>query len=469
MKHLLILFSLFTIAGLGSIQAQLIEAGSWHGKVEFPGQSLRLILHLEQTQDGWAASLDSPDQNGAGMVADEVTVSGDTLLFSIERLGVSYEGLATTTEGIVSIDGIFSQAGFNIPLSLGKAEIEGPKRPQTPVAPFPYTEEEVSFLSPNPNVTLFGTLTIPEGDGPFPAVILVTGSGPQDRDETIAGHRPFHVIADVLSRQGIAVLRYDERGIGESEGEFSTATSADFADDAEAALNFLASVDNIIAENTGIIGHSEGALIAPMVASRRPETGFIIMLAGPSIPGREVLNGQSALILGKMGIPGNTVDKMLPLRQNVHEILRANPSDSVFTAKLQQQADTLLSAFNSTEKQMLGLNEENLVEQFSIMATPWFRYFLEYDPYPALQATTCPILALNGDLDVQVLADPNLTKLEALFEQSGHPSSKAVLLEGLNHLFQPAETGLPLEYPSIEITFDPATLELIVGWIKGLE
>lgn len=469
MKHLFILSIIFSIVGLGNLQAQLIEAGAWNGKIEFPGQNLRLIIHLEETPDGWTGSLDSPDQNVSGIKADEVSVIDDTLKFTIERLGASYKGFAQLEDGVVSINGTFSQAGFDLPLALGKEEIAGPNRPQTPVAPFPYSIEEVSFYSAAADANLFGTLTTPEGGGPFPAVILITGSGPQDRDETLAGHRPFHVIADVLSRQGIAVLRYDERGIGESEGEFSTATSADFADDAEAGLNFLAAQEQIDPQKTGIIGHSEGALIAPMIASRRPETGFIIMLAGPSIPGSEVLSGQSALILGKMGIPGNTVDKMLSLRQNVYEILQENPSDSVFTAQLEQQADTLLSAFNSTEKQMLGLNEENLVEQFSIMATPWFRYFLEYDPYPALEATTCPILALNGDLDVQVLADPNLTKLEALFEESGHPASKAVLLEGLNHLFQPAETGLPLEYSSIETTFDPATLELMIEWIKDLE
>lgn len=469
MKHLSILFALFTLGGLGSLQAQLIEAGTWHGKVEFPGQSLRLVLHLEQTADGWAASLDSPDQNGTGMIADEVSVNGDTLMFSIERLGVSYEGAATTTEGVVKIDGIFSQAGFNLPLSLGKEAIEGPKRPQTPVGPFPYTEEEVTFESPEAGITLSGTLTIPKEGGPFPAAVLITGSGPQDRDETIGGHRPFLIIADALSRQGIAVLRYDERGIGESEGKYSTATSLDFSKDAEAALDYLASREEIIPAKAGFIGHSEGGLIAPMIAGRKEAVGFIVMLAGPSITGQEVIVGQSAFMLNQMGIPATSVEKLSDVRKQVFDILRDNPSDSVFIEQLREQTPAIVSEFTASEKMMLGMDESTFADQFSAMATPWYRYFLDYDPYPALEATSCPILALNGDLDVQVLADPNLTKLEALFEEGGHPASKAVLLEGLNHMFQPAETGLPMEYSTIETTFDPATLSLMIEWINDLE
>lgn len=469
MKQLSILLAIFALSGLGSLHAQMIEAGTWHGKVEFPGQSLRLVLHLEQTADGWTGTLDSPDQNAAGMVADSVSVNHDTLMFSIERLGVLYEGFAQLEDDVISINGTFSQAGFKLPLRLGKEALEGPKRPQTPVGPFPYLEEEVTFESPEAGIILSGTLTIPKEGGPFPAAVLITGSGPQDRNETIGGHQPFLIIADALSRQGIAVLRYDERGIGESEGKYSTATSLDFSKDAEAALEYLASREEVIPTKTGFIGHSEGGLIAPMIASRKDGVGFVVMLAGPSITGQEVIVGQSAFMLNQMGIPAPSVEKLSDVRKQVFEILRANPNDSIFIEQLRAQTPAIVTAFTASEKMMLGMDEATFADQFSTMATPWYRYFLDYDPYPALEATTCPILALNGDLDVQVLADPNLTKLEALFEEGGHPASKAVLLEGLNHMFQPAETGLPLEYSSIETTFDSATLELMIEWIQNLE
>lgn len=265
------------------------------------------------------------------------------------------------------------------------------------------------------------------------------------------------------------VLRYDERGIGNSEGTYSTATSLDFSKDAEAALDYLASREEIIPTKTGFIGHSEGGVIAPMIASRKEEVGFIIMLAGPSIPGQEVIVGQSAFMLSEMGIPSASVEKLSDVRKQVFEILRANPSDSLFIEQLREQTPAIVSEFTASEKLMLGMDEATFADQFSAMATPWYRYFLDYDPYPALEATSCPILALNGDLDVQVLADPNLTKLEALFEERGHPASKTVLLEGLNHMFQPAETGLPMEYSTIETTFDPATLSLMIEWIHDLE
>ena len=465
---LLAMFFLFSV-GAG-LQAQLIEAGSWYGKLQFPGQSLRLVIHLEETETGWDGSLDSPDQNITGIEADEISVNGNDLSFRIDRLQASYHGTAEEDEeGNISIVGTFSQAGFEIPLTLGKEELEGPKRPQTPKGPYSYTVKDVAFESPETGITLMGTLTIPKTGGPFPGVVLISGSGPQDRDETIAGHRPFHVIADVLSRQGIAVLRYDERGIGESEGEFSTATSYDFSLDAEAALNYLISREETIEEKCGFAGHSEGGLIAPMIAARKEETGFIILLAGPSIPGREVLDSQSDEMLGKAGIAQSTRDEFIGIRQSVYQILQSTPSDSMFKEKISAQADSLLSPLSGSEKLMLGLNEETLADQFGILATPWFRYFLEYDPYPALEQVSCPILALNGDLDVQVLPDPNLTRIESLLEEGGHPASRAVLLEGLNHLFQPAETGMPVEYASIETTFDPETLDLMASWILSLE
>lgn len=466
-----ILVTMFFLFSVGAgLHAQLIEAGSWYGKLQFPGQSLRLVINLEETDQGWGGSLDSPDQNVTGIEADEIMVEGNALSFRIDRLQASYYGTAEEDEeGNISINGTFSQAGFEIPLNLGRKELEGPKRPQTPKGPFTYTSEEVAFDSPEAGITLMGTLTIPKTGGPFPGVVLISGSGPQDRDETIAGHRPFQVIADVLSRQGIAVLRYDERGIGESEGEFSTATSYDFSVDAEAALDYLMSREETQQDKCGFAGHSEGGLIAPMVAARKAETGFIILMAGPSVPGDEVLDSQSDEMLRKAGIAQSTREEFIKIRRSVYDILDNTPSDSVFKEVIARQADSLLSELTVSEKMMLGLNSENLADQFGMLATPWFRYFLSYDPYPALEAVTCPMLALNGDLDVQVLPEPNLSRIEKLLADGGHPVSRAVLLEGLNHLFQPAESGMPAEYASIETTFDPETLDLMASWILSLE
>lgn len=446
----------FVLAAQQPAQAQSIE-GSWEGPIKIPsGQTLRLRLNITKTPDGaLKATTDSPDQGAFGIPIDSITLEGRTLRWSLKQLQASYEGILN--DAGTEIAGKLTQ-GMALDLVLKRLDpsaAKGPLRPQEPRPPFPYASEDLTFPSKAAGVALAGTLTLPQGKGPHPAVILLTGSGPQDRNEAIMGHKPFLVLADHLTRQGIAVLRFDDRGFGKSTGTFTTATSADFSDDAEGAFDYLAKRPEIDPKRIGFAGHSEGGIIAPMVAARRADVAFLVLMAGTGVTGEQVMYEQSRAINKAAGAPEEAARKNRELQQKLFAAIR----EEADPAKLQIRLQTILEA-----EPMIP--EAQRMAQVRQVSSPWFRFFVVYDPAPALEKVKCPVLAINGALDLQVDPAQNLVPIAAALRKGGNRQAETVELPGLNHLFQTAKTGLPAEYARIEETMSPKAMEAISTWIR---
>ena len=444
-----ILFLLLFVA----LQSQAQIEGYWKGQIDLGGQQLEMAFNIKAAENGYSATLDVPAQGAFDVPVDKTVFQDNHLQMTLSAMGASYSG---TLKG-EAIEGEFTQHVMAFPLNLARGEKEAPKaRPQDPQPPFNYRAEEVTFTNKKEGNTLAGTLTIPEGDGPFPALVLVSGSGQQNRDEELMNHRPFWVIADYLSRRGVAVLRYDDRGMGGSTGEVLNATSLDFSYDAEAAFNFLLNQKEINASQVGILGHSEGGIINFMVAERRPEVAFLVSLAGPAVNGIEVLKEQQAAILRAQGMSEEMVQFSGNANAQMFDIIEAS-NDRV-------EADTLL-------RQLLkgwGYNEELTEQTVGQMASPWMYYFLKYDPTDAIVKTNCPALLLNGSKDLQVLASQNLPAYEKIIAEHGKTNLTLREMPDLNHLFQHCETGSPTEYVEIEETISPEVLEAIVEFVKGI-
>lgn len=438
--------------------------GVWQGTAELNDAKLRQVLAIRTGENGSVAIYSSPDQLAMGLPVRDLAVEGDTVTFSLMNGISSFSG--TLNEDRSEITGVFTTTlNDNVaPTTLTRGaldEVAAPKRPQNPVEPFPYTAEEVDFGNPQwPGVHLAGTLTIPEGEGPFPAAVMITGSGGQDRDEALMGHRPFAVIADHLTRKGIAVLRFDDRGIGQSKSDtpYDHATSADLATDANAAFAFLRTRPEIDPLKIGFIGHSEGGMIAPIAMADNPYAAYAVLLAGPGTGLVQLMTSQQRLVLTTMGASQQQIDAREPLMQAMFTAI-ANASSleagrEAAKALLTPEAMTALGAPPDFDKNII-------VGQIS---TPWFAYFLRYDPAPNLARIRAPLLALNGSLDLQVPADDNLEAIRAA--TMDNPDVTIVKLDGLNHLFQHAETGGIGEYFSIEETFAPQALDLMADWIN---
>ncbi|MEK6255415.1 MAG: alpha/beta fold hydrolase, partial [Gemmatimonadales bacterium] len=354
-----------------------------------------------------------------------------------------------------TIDGSWAQGGASMPLLLARTDAESlaPNRPQEPQPPFPYEALDVEFDNLEAGIRLAGTLTIPGGDGPHPAVTLLTGSGPQDRDETVFGHRPFLVLADYLTRHGIAVLRFDDRGIGASTGDFAVATTSDFASDALAAVAFLKTRPDVDPEKIGLVGHSEGAIVAPMAANRGGDVAFAVLLASTGVNGRELLVMQAKAMNRAAGLPETVIEQRAEVQESLLDVVADAESDSVAA----ERARVILAD--------AGLTGDAAEGQIRSLLSPWMKYFLTYDPLPELRELSIPVLALNGEKDTQVPPTENLLPVEEALREGGNPDVTAEVLPGLNHLFQTAETGVPAEYAGIEETFSPAALEKIAAWI----
>ena len=442
-----ILLLVFAVLSISQIERY------WKGQIELGGQQLEMAFNIKAAEKGFSATLDVPAQGAFDVPVDKTVFQDNHLQLTLSAMGASYSG---TLKG-EAIEGEFTQHGMAFPLNLARGEKETPKaRPQDPQPPFNYRAEEVTFTNKKEGNTLAGTLTIPEGDGPFPALVLVSGSGQQNRNEELMNHRPFWVIADYLSRRGVAVLRYDDRGMGGSTGEVLNATSLDFSYDAEAAFDYLLNRKEINASEIGILGHSEGGIINFMVAERRPEVAFLVSLAGPAVNGIEVLKEQQAAILRAQGMSEEMVQFSGNANVQMFDIIEASSS--------REEADTLL-------RQLLkgwGYNEELTEQTVGQMASPWMYYFLKYDPTDAIVKTNCPALLLNGSKDLQVLASQNFPAYERIIAEHGKTNLTLRELPDLNHLFQHCETGSPTEYVEIEETISPEVLELVVGFVKNL-
>ena len=434
------------------LQSHAQIEGYWKGKIDLSVQELEMAFDIKAIENGFSATFDVPSQGGFDIHVDETTFQDGHLQLTMSAMDASYSG--TLKEGV--IEGEFTQHGITFTLNLVKAEKKERKtaRPQDPQPPFNYQIEEVTFVNEKEGNTLSGTLTIPEGKGPFTAVILVSGSGQQNRDEEIENHRPFWVIADYLTRRGIAVLRYDDRGMGGSTGEVMAATSLDFSYDTEAAFDYLRSRKEINASKIGILGHSEGGIINFMVAARRPEVAFLISLAGPAVNGIEISKAQSEAMLRASGYS----EEMIAFTQNSNKQL----FDIVEASNDREEADSLM-------RQLVkgwGYNEELTEKTVGRCTLPWMYYFMKYDPTDAIVKTTCPVLLLNGSKDLQVLVTQNFTAYEKIIAEYGKTNLTLRELPDLNHLFQHCETGLLEEYSDIDETISPEVLELIVGFVK---
>ena len=435
--------------------------GTWLGAIRAPGDiKLRLMLHIDRDATGaLSVKMDSLDQNVNGIPVPNATLSGSSFHFEIPASGITYDGSLNAAKD--EIAGKFTQGGLAQPLNFkyfAQAPAE-PKRPQYPVKPYPYIEEDVSYPNPKaPQVTLAGTLTLPRGAGPFPVALLICGSGPHDRDEALLGHKPFLVISDYLTRHGIAVLRYDKRGVAKSTGNYALATTSDFASDAEAGIAFLKTRREINPHRIGLIGHSEGGAIAPMVASRNSDVAWIVMLAGQGLRGDQILYLQQSLIATASGVKEQDVAKAYALNSKLYTVTAAEKNPANLSADL----EAVLAADEDGSKMSPAQRAADIQQ----LSSPWLREFLVYDPIPALQNTKCPVLALNGEHDLQVPPKQDLAAIHKALQDGGNKDFQATEIPGLNHLFQHSVTGAPSEYGSIEETFAPEVLELMTNWIR---
>ncbi len=439
----------FVIALLGACSAAHalpdgIE-GYWKGAINAGGSELTICFDIKISDDGYAATLDVPQQGAYGI---ECLISFDGLNVNIEMnsLRASFNGL----HFMGNISGNFTQNGLTLPLALKKGERE-PKaqRPQDPKGPFPYIEEEVRFHSQDGGLTLAGTLTLPEGGTASTAVVLVSGSGTQDRNEEIYGHKPFAVIADRLSRNGIAVFRYDDRGAGESESGQSGATTLNYSLDALGAVEMLRGRGFV---KVGVIGHSEGGLIALMLASQG-KADFIVTLAGPMVKGSDLLDAQRRAIYSASGYDRDFIEANAALMSSISSLL--------------DKADKPEDALTGISALLEGAPEDQKETVIRQALDPWMFWFQKYDPTEDIVATRCPALALNGDRDSQVVASQNITALEAICSEHGKTNFTTVVLPHLNHLFQHCSSGLPGEYSQISETISEEVLDLMTEFVQS--
>ncbi len=436
-----------------AVQASDMD-GSWMGTLDAGTIKLRLLFQITTTPEGMQATLNSLDQGSGAIPASSVQRDGAKLTMEVKSLGGIFSG--TFDKNVTTIEGTWSQNGNTLPLTLKKIDKASIKsavaHPQEPKKPYPYRSEDVVYQNSPAGVALAATLTIPQGKGPFPAVVLITGSGPQDRDEALLGHRPFLVLSDYLTRKGIAVLRADDRGVAKSTGNFDLATTADFATDTEAGIAYLKTRPEIDLHKIGLIGHSEGGVIAPMVAARNHDVAFIVMMAGTGVPGDAVIAEQTKLILEANGVSTAAAEKQGATQLEILTLVKQEKDPIAVDKKLRERLS------GQAADAQLGATIER-------MNSPWMRYFVSYDPALALAKVACPVLALNGSKDLQVSPTQNLPAIRKALEAGGNKHFEIVELPGLNHLFQTAKTGSPNEYAQIEETIAPVALDKIATWI----
>lgn len=438
------------LSGLMSVAQSL--SGSWSGSIDVGAAKLPLVFHISDTPAGLTATMDSPAQGAKGIPVDSVSCKGMTVRMVIVKLGVTIEGMWRGD----TMTTVFRQSGLELPLVLTRGAEAEVRRPQEPQPPYPYVCEEVSFPSAAAGLDMHGTLTIPEGDGPFAAVVLVTGSGTQNRDEELMGHKPFKVIADFLTRRGIAVLRYDDREWGRG---YAGATTADYASDALNAAAFLHRDPRMDPARVGIVGHSEGGTIAFMCAARCDSIAFVVSVAGMTIPGRECIVWQNGESLRRAGIPQQTVERYCSVIDAVFK-RTADAGRELSAEEAAQAVEEAVAAAGAAD--MPQAMRAELVKS-ATGATAWFRFFVGYDPSADISRVRCDVLAMNGTRDCQVDAEANLGVLERCKELAGHLTVRRY--EGLNHLFQHCVTGLPDEYYNIEETFSAEALADMADWI----
>lgn len=460
-----LVFCLSFFLGYGQQESSVV-VGSWLGTLDLGMAKLRIGLMVRDSSGLLRSTLISPDQGAMDIRVDETKFLHDTLKVISKGISGSFEGSLNNEKD--TLKGYWIQ-GKRFPLIMVRVEhLPVLNRPQEPKKPYPYTEEEVTFTNEKAGITFSGSLTLPATGSNFTAVVMVTGSGPQNRNEELLGHKPFLVIADYLTRNGFAVLRYDDRGIEKSKGVFSAATTADFADDAEAALAFLQKDKRINPKHIGIMGHSEGGLIAPLVAAQNEDVAFVVMLAGPGLKGEEILLLQSELIARADSTPEKEIQENTKLDKKLYKIAIKEKDDKRAAEKMRKLIDNYWSSLSPETIKKSGMDKKTLIQGVYQVITPWFRYFLTYDPKTSLTKITCPVLAINGSKDLQVPPRQNLEAVKKYLLKAGNKNFTVKEFDGLNHLFQHCKTGSPKEYIEIEETFSPEVLDFMAQWMKKL-
>lgn len=480
MKYLYALLTTFIIsaainptfaANKATVAVEL--SGSWQGALSVSGQQIPLVFHIKKTDNGTlAATMDSPAQGATNIPVESVSVAEAQVSINIKVAQALFIGQLDIQNS--QIDGVWQQGPNKLPLVLKKVAVKPAaakvNRPQHPIAPFPYKAQEVSFTNRKAKIELTGTLTLPTLEEQYPAVILITGSGPQDRDQTFMGHKTFWVLADFLTRQGIAVLRFDDRGVGKSQGNFASANSADFAEDAASAFDYLRGHPNIINSKIGLIGHSEGGLIAPITATLRSNLGFIALLAAPGQTGAQISIWQIQSFLQANGLSSQAAIAGSKITQALNQVVINNSHRDTLSSELVEAHDTVWQSLTDSIKSEIksiggGKLSEARIQQLS---SNWTRYFLTHDPANYLRQLTIPVLALHGDKDTQMSAELNLSDIDKALEGNNNPSNRIEMVSGVNHLFQTANSGLMSEYAQIEETVSPYVLDVLSDWILSV-
>ena len=435
--------------------------GSWKGVLKVQTQELPIVFNISEKDGLLSSTMDSPSQGAMGIATDSTSFVDNILTINMTKFGISYEG---TYDG-TSIIGTFTQGGMPISLDLIPGKYKAPLKVQDPKEPYPYLSEEVVFTNEKAgNIKLSGTLTIPTNEKNPPVAILITGSGPQNRNQELLGHKPFLVLSDHLTRKGIAVLRYDDRGTAQSEGLYESATTFDFASDVEAAVAYLKTRNDLIdVSKIGLIGHSEGGLIAPIVASKNKEIAFCVLLAAPGILGKEILMTQTRKAMELGGVSQEDIDINAQYSSKIYEICADYKGDAS-----KNEIIAIFGEMKNSSSEMLKsqLTDVVIAQQVNLITSPWMRTFIKMEPKEYLSKVNCPVLAINGEKDFQVVPEVNLQGIENGLKLANNSDVTVEELIDLNHLFQTSETGSFTEYATNEETFSPVAMEIISDWIN---
>ena len=434
--------------------------GTWNGKLNVAGTQIPITFVIKRNpKERLTVSLIS---QGKEIKTEIISNENQELTIKFSTINGIFQGKVNYNTSIII--GTWTQGSQDFKLELQKGELPlKPSRPQEPKKPYPYLEKEVKYKNLEANVVLGGTLTYPKNEPPYPAVILITGSGAEDRDETVFGHKPFLVLADYLTKRGFAVLRIDDRGVGVSTGVYIEAKNADFVSDVKAGINFLKKQEEINPKKIGLIGHSEGGVIAPIVVSENSDIAFIVLMAGPGIPLEKILYLQGELIARANNVSEAIIAKQKRIQEIMFSIIKEEKN--LENAEHKMRVAILNELKDIKETDLPSFSPNSIDAQIKMVLSPWFRDFLTYDPKTALTKVKCPVLVMNGEKDLQVPPKENLAAIEQALIEGGNKDYKIIELPSLNHLFQTAKTGSITEYAQIEETISPKALEVIGDWL----
>ena len=464
MKKIFLFIALLTVSAVSF--SQTLFVGNWEGSVT-TAKKIRLIFHIVQKGDSLSATMDSPDQGVTGIACQNIIADKDSLIVDMTNMGIVYNG---KLHGDV-INGTWHQAGKNFDIDFKKTNQPTELyRPQTPKPPYSYVSEDVIYYNKDKSIQYGATITMPKGKGPFPAILLITGSGQQNRDEELFGHKPFAVIADYLTKRGYLVMRVDDRMVGQTTGDITNATTADFATDVMQGVNYLETRKEVDKKKIVLMGHSEGGLIAPMVAAKRKDIYAIVLLAGPGVEIPQLMEEQSAAMLENSSPNEETLHQYKKLYRSMENAVLAAKDSIDVKNRLGLVVDAWLKTTAPEIVETVGINDEKTKDEYirsfvGIYKNSWFYYFLHVDPAVYLEKLSCKVLAINGEKDVQVIAKSNLEGIKASLQKSKSHSYEIKELPGLNHLFQQCVTCTSNEYGVLTETIAPIALQTIGNWL----